>query len=72
MMRIDILTKAGTCRNGFERDSGRVSHAVPRDEIKALCGTEPGRTSVGWSAYASDKVTCPRCLAKMTKMQAAA
>ncbi len=55
----------GRCANGYERDSGRLSHAVRADNWQSLCGAEPGRRSAGWSEYADESVTCPRCLRKM-------
>jgi hypothetical protein len=58
-------TKAGRCANGAERDHGKVSHAVPVNSWKAICGTEPGRTSAGWSSFASPAITCPRCRRKL-------
>lgn len=71
--RLFKLTLAGRCANGFERDHGRVVHAVPSanpsgpgSDRKALCGAKPGRTSAGWSQYDSDAVTCQRCLSKMS------
>ena len=42
----------------------------------SLCGKMPGPRSVGWdfenfSAHLGTKVTCPRCLKKIQKMEAA-
>ena len=71
-MDYEILSMAGSCRNGFERDSGRRFHAVPKDDYRAVCRAEPGRRSVGWSTSPGDKVTCPRCLARLEKQAAAA
>lgn len=66
------LQKAGRCVNGFENDHGSVVHAVPNGieycRGKALCGTEPGRRSVGWvKPYGSQDITCARCLSKLAK-----
>lgn len=55
----------GRAWNGFERDAGRIIHAVPEgsaySHARALCGVRPGRRSAGWSAYPEPAVTCPRC-----------
>jgi len=63
------VVKTGRCANGSERDRGRVVHLVRGSRTgdcwfaKALCGTEPGRLSAGWSeAMTEAEVTCPRCL----------
>jgi hypothetical protein len=63
-----IRVKAGRCANGFELDHGRVNHAVPNGSYKALCGTQPGRRSVGWNypfPRLDATVTCPKCLKKL-------
>lgn len=57
--------KMGRCANGAERDSGRGTHAVLLNSWRALCGTEPGRRSAGWSERNVDEVTCPRCLRRL-------
>lgn len=72
------LRMTGRCRNGFERDGGRLYHAVqadlpatPQDPVHldgwraALCGATPGRRGNGWSTYEGDTVTCPRCLSRL-------
>ena len=64
---MQFLTLGGTCRNGAERDSGRLYHAVPEGEWKAVCGAKPGRTSYGWSTHVGTAATCPRCLKKLAK-----
>lgn len=53
----------GRCANGAERDKGSRFHAVPEGTgwQKAVCGAKPGVRGNGWSDYAGDKVTCPRC-----------
>jgi len=63
------LTLAGRCRNGAERDSGRIYHAVPGSHWKAVCGATYGRTSVGWSPHVGREVTCPKCLKRMAKAE---
>lgn len=69
-----VRSLGGRCRNGAERDHGRLFHAkrlTPDGlEYAAICGATPGPTSVGWSLYGQGKqVTCSRCLARM-RMQA--
>jgi hypothetical protein len=56
---------AGRCANGAERDGGTLFHAVPAGKWDALCGAHPGRRSAGWSQYAGDGVSCPKCLRKL-------
>lgn len=64
--------KAGRCTSGYELGQGTVIHAVEGElnswnEIygKALCGTEPGRRSVGWTVMQEKPVTCQKCLKKI-------
>lgn len=63
---------AGRCANGLERGQGTKLHAIPAAQVRhhrgfaeatgrALCGAQPGRRSVGWTACESHPVTCPRC-----------
>lgn len=63
--------KTGRCRNGYQRDRGKYSHAVPegRDWEKALCGVEPGRLTSGWAEPLDPDfpVTCPKCLKRLMK-----
>lgn len=63
----EISSKAGRCRTGSDQ-AGTIFHARLLDENgspqwRAVCGTEPGRRSVGWSSYkpADRRVTCQRC-----------
>jgi uncharacterized paraquat-inducible protein A len=57
-----VQSLGGRCRNGAERDHGRLFHAVPIESYQALCGAEPGRTSVGWSDWGRwEEVTCSCC-----------
>lgn len=64
-------TLAGRCANGYERDQGRRTHAVPYSETlarngyaiqSAACGAQPGSRSAGWSLRTDLSVNCPRCL----------
>ncbi|HTU58923.1 MAG TPA: hypothetical protein VMF89_10830, partial [Polyangiales bacterium] len=66
----------GRCADGFERDKGKVLHAVTTDEVpsreKALCGAAPGRLSNGLARPDHAKgVTCVRCWARLQKGAAA-
>lgn len=69
-MKYKICRKAGRCSNGAELDSGSLAHAVPVGSWKAICGTEPGRTSAGWSSHDEPEVTCQRCAAKLQRLLA--
>lgn len=70
-----ILKKAGALRNGREFSSRRpIWHAVETADIysckAALCGASP---SIQWTdSTLPQEVTCPKCLAKIAKAQAAA
>lgn len=59
--------KAGRLANGAELDHGTISHAV--NSHGALCGTKPGKRSVGWVAPYPDEdyppITCQKCLANI-------
>jgi hypothetical protein len=73
--RLFVRCMAGSCRNGFERDSGRLYHAVVCDAdpsysaVPALCGRRPGRRSAGWSQASAPGVTCPRCQKKAAEVR---
>lgn len=62
-------TLAGRCSNGYERDQGRVVHAVPTNErgndinhyARSLCNKTHGARSSGWSLRIDLTVNCPRC-----------
>ena len=66
--------KGGRCWNGAHRDRGQVVHGVETEDGKepngywggkALCGTETGLRSYGWSK--TDKeINCPKCLKKLS------
>lgn len=60
---IEALRMMGRCADGAERDSGRLTHAVPAYSLKALCGVKPGRRSAGW-AKSDVEINCLRCLRK--------
>lgn len=61
-----VRMKPGRCANGAELGSGTLWHAVLPDNYKAVCGTEPGRRTPGWSSWHNSKeVTCPKCLKKL-------
>jgi hypothetical protein len=36
---------------------------------KAICGAKPARRSNGWSEYRTAAPTCPKCIAKLAKLQ---
>ena len=64
--------KLGRLSNGFESDHGYVVHACSSNISsycggKALCGTEPGKKSVGWSPADYPEITCPKCIKKLNK-----
>lgn len=62
---------AGRCRNGAERDRGRLVHIVARPAGiyplfgPALCGARPGRLSSGWDEVDATDAVCPRCAKKL-------
>ncbi len=60
-----VLSMAGRCANGAERDSGTLVHAVEFSNPRALCGAKPGKRSVGWVRPVGTVVTCPRCLRRL-------
>jgi hypothetical protein len=66
--------KAGRCANGAELDQGSVIHGVAGKPNnygdvfgKALCGTQPGRRSVGWTTMSEKSISCPKCLNKIRR-----
>lgn len=67
-----VLSLAGRCANGLERDHGSLWHAVPLGEQRAMCKERPGRRSAGWSSWTPENqpVTCPRCLKKIAAQNA--
>lgn len=62
MIQFQALKKAGSRRNGYERDTGAIYHAVPRQSFTALCGVSP---RADWGAWPADTVTCPKCQKKL-------
>jgi hypothetical protein len=67
-----VRSLAGRCANGSELDHGTRFHALPTtgQTWRALCGTKPGRRSVGWVTWGADQaVTCPRCIKKLEAMK---
>lgn len=77
-----IVATYASGRNRSDRDrSGTNLHAVPISDgmltglgsggswDKALCGYKPGARGNGWSSFVGNAVTCPRCAAKIAKMQ---
>lgn len=77
-MTITAHYLTGRLANGAERDCGTLWHAVSDDSYSALCGARPGRRSGGWGPFEpkelqdpNQPITCPRCLKKMQKAQAA-
>lgn len=59
--------KGGKVYNGFDRDRGRVYHAIKSGSwySPALCGSRCGQTSYGWTEEEERAVTCPKCLKKL-------
>jgi hypothetical protein len=74
MATVWVRHMAGQCRNGAERDRGKLYHAVVADRDpattsqRALCGKTPGRRSNGWSEWSAPSVTCERCRVKWIEM----
>jgi hypothetical protein len=65
---ICVRMKPGRCANGAELGGGTRWHAVPYGQYKAICGTEPGRRTPGWSSWHDSKVvTCPTCKKRLEK-----
>ena len=73
---LTAVEKGGRCWNGFHKDRGTVVHLIEGEEPngfwggKALCGTEPGIRSSGWSRAMTfinrqksvpKEVTCTKC-----------
>jgi len=57
----------GRCANGYGRDAGSRSHAVPDGSLVAVCGATYGKRSAGWSEDEEYIVTCPKCLKKLSR-----
>ena len=57
---------AGRCRNGMERDGGKLLHLVDDGDLphfgKAICGAKPGKRSNGWHTPLNEgQNKCTRC-----------
>lgn len=69
------VVKMGRLTDGFQKDHGVVRHAMMEESYcwgthsKALCGSKPGRRSVG---FVNDPditdITCKPCLKKIEKL----
>lgn len=59
----------GRLANGAEGGKGSLVHIVPEGANSALCGVTYGSArSVGWSDELPSPATCPRCLARLSRM----
>lgn len=59
----------GRLANGTEAGKGSLVHVVPEDANRSLCGATYGAArSVGWSDELQGPATCPRCLARLSRM----
>lgn len=74
MFTYEARSLTGRCANGFERDRGKLVHALyapAGDWGTALCGARPGRLSgAGFGEPTGSAVTCPKCLARIAKPRA--
>jgi hypothetical protein len=62
---------AGRLANGGELDQGTIIHAVPREDITALCGATYGPRSAGWvNPYGDNPVNCTKCLQRIKILEA--
>ena len=77
--RVEAMILGGRLANQFCAGAGDRWHAVltGRHPVPALCGTKPGRRSMGWfppqplDRGDHDKdvtINCPRCLSKLKKL----
>lgn len=69
-----VMYKMGRLANGAALDAGTVYHAVelgmPEYGVgAAFCGSKTGRRSAGWMRQTNQDVTCPRCLAKLARIE---
>jgi hypothetical protein len=70
-----FLRMTGRCANGFERDGGRIVHAIRSAGFPgwrpALCGAKPGDRGNGWSEHPPIETpgppTCPRCRKRLER-----
>jgi hypothetical protein len=58
----------GRLSSGAEADRGSLLHVLPEGERVALCRAMHGPRSVGWSEPREEPATCPRCLARLSRM----
>ncbi len=66
---IRLYTVYKQSRARFSNDNiGFLTHAlkIPRNDAIALCGAKPSKKSNGWIGDSSKKVTCPKCLQKLS------
>lgn len=63
----EAMRLPGRCRDGAERGSGFLTHALRMNEWKALCGQKAGSSSVGW-VLSVEAVNCPRCVSRLNKL----
>ncbi len=54
----------GKCSNGYQRDTGKVVHAVTSgdESSSALCGKTHGRHSAGFATRPNLTLTCLKCI----------
>ena len=57
-------TMKGTARS-YADNPGKLWHALQPGQDEAICGTRPGKTSLGWDDFAGRSVTCPKCLKRL-------
>ena len=66
-----IACMTGQCRTGTD-NRGDIAHVVQAGAGlygAALCGAKPRRAGNGWSDYTAHAVTCPKCAAKLAKLE---
>ena len=68
-MKIIAKYRGGKLANGFERDKGKIIHALIEPNYTAICGVKPGKKSVGWLPFDKslplELVNCKKCLKKL-------
>ena len=63
--KIKWAVKLGRLASGAQSDHGTVKHLVSWEtgtNGAAICGTRPGRRSVGWQDADAPYRPCPHCL----------
>ena len=70
MSDIKLRYLQGRNWNGAHRDAGIRIHGILDKNHKALCGSQPGRLSGGWSSPWQDdpKITCLRCAKRIERI----